>query len=221
MRLTATRSPLLTQDHYVFLVDVFRYYSATNAGSGNEAAFSMSLNAFTDFCQRCDITDRNFCKLSDVDTIFIAANVTKSGEKPLPNNPERSLTRFEFMEAVVRLAVAKFGKAVRSVLVSPTCDNELSVKHSITQLKLFVLTKLCAYVFLQCFSASSCRDPMCSGRAGKAGEEVQNSECVHRLITRHVIPFGRRRHNGLFREERLLTRAVHELLVKETATLRR
>ena len=42
---------------------------------------------------------------SDVDTLFLAVNANKHGTKL---NPERSVCRFEFMEAIVRMAILRY-----------------------------------------------------------------------------------------------------------------
>ena len=47
----------------------------------------------------------------DLDTIFIATNV--KGRMALEANPDRALTRFEFMECIVRVAAAKYVKSKR------------------------------------------------------------------------------------------------------------
>ena len=50
-------------------------------------------------------------KRSDCDTIFIVANFQPDKRAPAALvNDEHALMRFEFLETVVRLAVAKYGK---------------------------------------------------------------------------------------------------------------
>jgi len=80
----------------------FRYYAAE--GGGTEP-FSITFNDFGDFCQDTEIVDDKKCSLSAIDTIFIATNfeVEKNDD-----NPDHALERPEFLEAVTRLAIAKF-----------------------------------------------------------------------------------------------------------------
>ena len=43
-----------------------------------------------------------------MDTAFIAANVALEGQKLSDDNPANALTRFEFLEILVRLAKSKY-----------------------------------------------------------------------------------------------------------------
>ena len=55
--------------------------------------------------------DSQYVRRSDCDTLFIVANYQPDKKDPsVAVNDEHALMRFEFVEAVVRLAVAKFGK---------------------------------------------------------------------------------------------------------------
>lgn len=61
--------------------------------------------------------DSQYVRRSDCDTLFIVANYQPDKKDPsVAVNDEHALMRFEFLEAVVRLAVAKYGKV--SLLVS-------------------------------------------------------------------------------------------------------
>jgi len=105
--------------HYQLLKNIFRRACAGTATT--LSIFDMGWNGFTDFCNEFDVLDTAFCRLKDVDTIFIATNVQlgepiKAAEKK--RNNQRSLTRFEFIEAIMRLAKAKYvnsGRATRYV----------------------------------------------------------------------------------------------------------
>ena len=90
------------------IVDAFDTYGA--AGSGNP--FAIQLNSYSDFLDDCAIEDQDSasCKGRDLDTIFILSNVEadkKSEESKV--NEDRALMRWEFVEAVVRIALAKYG----------------------------------------------------------------------------------------------------------------
>lgn len=55
--------------------------------------------------------ESQFVRRSDCDTLFIVANYQPDKKDPsVAVNDEHALMRFEFVEAVVRLAVAKYGK---------------------------------------------------------------------------------------------------------------
>lgn len=61
--------------NYKLLKDIYKYY----AGWGEGDPFSMRWNAFTEFCNNCEIPDDVTCGLKDLDTIFIATNVFVGG----------------------------------------------------------------------------------------------------------------------------------------------
>jgi len=89
-------------------------------GSGRE--FSMQLNEFSDFADACNLPDpqSKFCKRAHIDTLFKAANFEekatgKEAELVSKLNEDNALTRFEFVEIMVRVADAKY-------LKEKTCD---------------------------------------------------------------------------------------------------
>eukprot|EP00803_Ostreobium_quekettii_P006066 evm.model.scf_440.5 EVM.evm.TU.scf_440.5 scf_440:34312-38159(-) len=95
--------------HYDVFYSAFVYYAATGGGD----PYHMTLNSFTAFLDDCQIPDPDSqaIKRSDCDTIFIVANfvMDKKSKENAVNN-EQALMRFEFMEALVRIAIAKFLK---------------------------------------------------------------------------------------------------------------
>lgn len=55
--------------------------------------------------------ESQYVRRSDCDTLFIVANYQPDKKDPsVAVNDEHALMRFEFLEAFVRLAVAKYGK---------------------------------------------------------------------------------------------------------------
>ncbi len=69
------------------------------------------LNGFSKFCLDANFPDARskFCKPKDIDLIFVAVNVeanSKSDEDLM--NPDRALMRFEFLDALLRIAYRKF-----------------------------------------------------------------------------------------------------------------
>ncbi|KAK9825957.1 hypothetical protein WJX74_001162 [Apatococcus lobatus] len=95
--------------HAETLRSVFMFYAC----GGSADTYHLSLNSFTAFLDDCKIPDADSpnIKRSDCDTIFIVANFQPDKRAPAALvNDEHALMRFEFLEAVVRLAVAKYGK---------------------------------------------------------------------------------------------------------------
>lgn len=66
--------------------------------------------------------DSQYVRKSDCDTIFIVANF-QPDKKDAANavNDEHALMRFEFLEAIVRLAIAKYGKVWILLCHSHSC----------------------------------------------------------------------------------------------------
>jgi hypothetical protein len=90
------------ENHFQVLKDAFKYYSSTSMEK-----YTMAWNAFTDFTNRTQIPDKEGCGTTNIDMIFIACNMT--GPK-CKSNPQRSLLRFQFLQAVIQLAIAKYYK---------------------------------------------------------------------------------------------------------------
>ena len=118
------------------LARAFTYFSLM--GSGNDI-FDMQLNEFKTLLDACDIPDDDSerCKLSDLDTIFITANYAPTskdkgkdggGGDDVTNNNANSLTRFEFIRVIVRVALAKYGMGA-----SDTWDVSDAVERLFTQ----------------------------------------------------------------------------------------
>eukprot|EP00798_Chlamydomonas_sp_ICE-L_P023775 gene23775-9334_t len=85
----------------------FLYYGARSSSD----PYHMSLNSYTSFLDECQIADSEsqFIKRSDCDTVFIVCNFQpdkKSMEAQV--NVENAMMRFVFLEALVRLAIAKY-----------------------------------------------------------------------------------------------------------------
>ncbi|GMI39158.1 hypothetical protein TrCOL_g10432 [Triparma columacea] len=65
--------------------------------------FNLSMIAFEQFLSSCDITDRVAVKKRDIDRIFISTTAEK-----VKAHQQAGLERFEFVEALVRVAILKF-----------------------------------------------------------------------------------------------------------------
>ena len=86
-------------ENYAKLKLIFLFYSA------NSTYPVISLNDFTLFCQKCKIIDAKNLKLNDLDRIFIITNVALHKHF---SAQERNLSRYEFLEILVRLGQAKY-----------------------------------------------------------------------------------------------------------------
>ena len=75
---------------------------------GHEVAniFQVGSNTVMQFCLKCEIIDDFQMKMNDANIVFSATNVNAGSGGG--NNSSRFLTRFEFMEFLLRVAVAKF-----------------------------------------------------------------------------------------------------------------
>ena len=68
------------------------------------------LNTYTQFTDDINIIDSDMCQLKDIDTTSSRRTSSSTpGSKSSPNM-KHMLTRYEFLEAVVRLALQKFVK---------------------------------------------------------------------------------------------------------------
>ena len=97
--------------HYAQLSQAYGYYSVM--GSGAEE--SMQLNEYTELCNDIDIPDKTskYCKLKDIDGIFITAAFKDAEEGKRLGLDKKSLGRHEFIEAFIRMSEAKFGHGQR------------------------------------------------------------------------------------------------------------
>ena len=76
--------------------------------------FHLHLNQYTQCLEEAKIPDpeSKSCRKSDCDTLFILCNfVENKDDKQLKEvNDDHALMRYEFVEVLTRLAVAKYGK---------------------------------------------------------------------------------------------------------------
>uniref|UniRef100_K3WMZ5 Uncharacterized protein n=1 Tax=Globisporangium ultimum (strain ATCC 200006 / CBS 805.95 / DAOM BR144) TaxID=431595 RepID=K3WMZ5_GLOUD len=99
---------------------------------------SVPWSGYIEFLTECRILDEtsDYCKLADLENVFVAANLELTQEAKEKDNPDRSLTRFEFLECVIRIAMNKFHrtnicdmpvKAVDKLIqeyISPVCRDD-------------------------------------------------------------------------------------------------
>ncbi|OWZ19901.1 Ran GTPase-activating protein 1 [Phytophthora megakarya] len=67
-------------------------------------------SGYTEFLSEARILDETseYCSLPDLENVFVAANLELTQEAKEKDNPDRSLTRFEFLECVIRIAMNKY-----------------------------------------------------------------------------------------------------------------
>ncbi|EGZ11071.1 hypothetical protein PHYSODRAFT_521133 [Phytophthora sojae] len=67
-------------------------------------------SGYTEFISEARILDEQseYCSLPDLENVFVAANLELTQEAKEKDNPDRSLTRFEFLECVIRIAMNKY-----------------------------------------------------------------------------------------------------------------
>lgn len=110
----------ILRKHYVFITNIFTWFAAFGGGP-----FILGLNDFTSLLEQAQVPDPSseFCKKSDCDTVFIVANFVqdkKSPEAQIAN--EHQMMKYEFIEALVRLGIAKYGKGQATADVAEALD---------------------------------------------------------------------------------------------------
>jgi hypothetical protein len=63
------------------------------------------MNDFTSWANKCELVDGKWINLAALDRILITTNVALHG---LISSAERDLNRYEFLEILVRIAIAKY-----------------------------------------------------------------------------------------------------------------
>jgi len=107
--------------NYKIIREIYKYYSAVEPC---DRVFSISNNVILDILNKCELIDLTNLKISDVSIEFIATNTASPGEKKTDLNPDRFITRPEFLELIVRMALRKYKKVEG---VSPVQAVELFV----------------------------------------------------------------------------------------------
>ncbi|TYZ52884.1 hypothetical protein PybrP1_011629 [[Pythium] brassicae (nom. inval.)] len=84
--------------------------SASAAGQLQNDIVSVPWSGYLEFLAECRVLDESsdYCKLADLENVFVAANLELTQEAKEKDNPDRSLTRFEFLECVIRIALNKY-----------------------------------------------------------------------------------------------------------------
>ncbi|KAF1786678.1 Leucine-rich repeat domain, L domain-like [Phytophthora cactorum] len=97
---------------------------------------------YTEFLSEAKILDESseYCSLPDLENVFVAANLELTQEAKEKDNPDRSLTRFEFLECIIRIATNKYFRKKYQVF----CDSfrVRDVKDPFLACKLMVLDEM-------------------------------------------------------------------------------
>ena len=96
--------------YYPYMMSIFTYYAALSI----TGIFHLHLNQYSQCLEESRIPDPESkgCRKSDCDTLFILCNfVENKDDKQLKEvNDDHALMRYEFVEVLIRLACAKYGK---------------------------------------------------------------------------------------------------------------
>eukprot|EP00943_MAST-04B_sp_MAST-4B-sp1_P006355 g6355.t1 len=123
----------IVADSYRYVREAFRYHVAESASD----SFEMSWMDFTTFAKHCKIVDpseeeHGGFTFTDLDSIWILVNCHENNDM-VKSHHIRYLSRFEFLEAIIRIAVAKYGTndAGQPRLVSSAVDTliEANIKQ--------------------------------------------------------------------------------------------
>jgi hypothetical protein len=120
---------LIIRKYHPQIVNVFLHFAALSTGD----RFAMQLNAFTALVKELQIPDETspHCNFAALDTMFVATNFERKKENSdtlRKVNPDRALMRFEFVEILLRIAIAKFVKTRWTRSIS-TAFERLWVEH--------------------------------------------------------------------------------------------
>ncbi|EQC42539.1 hypothetical protein SDRG_00270 [Saprolegnia diclina VS20] len=102
----------LATAHYREIIEIYHFYAAqTLPRSLSETihGFSLHQRAFIQFCTDCQVYDAAFCKPVDVDRVFYEVNAHLSELGFVATGVTKGLARYEFLEALVRIARLRFG----------------------------------------------------------------------------------------------------------------
>jgi len=94
------RAKLVLKESYEFLKLAFKHYAMAST-----EVFAVGWNAYTDFVISCNLPDPQRLSRADVDMAFFSSSTIGP---PGPRNPKKSLCRFQFLDASVRLAMKRY-----------------------------------------------------------------------------------------------------------------
>ena len=94
---------------YALVLRIFDYYCAASTHT-TKAAFAMTENLFNRFVYETGVADDRTLRRDECSKIFIVCNLETDGATAATAkaNDARSLMRYEFMEAIIRMAVSRY-----------------------------------------------------------------------------------------------------------------
>jgi hypothetical protein len=99
-------------DMYPNLVALFRYHACRGIGVD---PYTIGRLGFSDMCQSCKIMDGRRVRVLECESVFTVVNMGETNDDVAAKNSVHTLERFEFVEAVVRLGIAKYSHVTDSV----------------------------------------------------------------------------------------------------------
>jgi len=96
--------------NYPHFIRLYRRCAATS--TSGSSTFGVSMTVASELLSSAGIVDDQYCRLADIDTMYIAARVIEKGadKRPFAVKVSDTLLRFQFMEFLVRVAVARYMK---------------------------------------------------------------------------------------------------------------
>jgi len=149
---------------YPAVTRIFNYYCCRSSEI-DESVFTLNFNSWRLLVKDFGLASYKSknCKPTDCDNIFIATNFEEDPESAMGEaNDDNALMRFEFLEALTRVAMLKYGKdqglndisdSVQMMmsecfapsLISPSMPRELAIHPNVLRRRLY--TEACAGVF--------------------------------------------------------------------------
>lgn len=155
---------------------------------------SVPWSGYLEFLAECKILDEgsDYCKYADLENVFVAANLELTQEAKEKDNPDRSLTRFEFLECVIRIAINKYHR-------SESCNQCLGCLDTMTGLDSMWFSNVVVMLV-----ANVCETP---------------AKAVEKLILEHIQPVCREDANE-FRTKFLYTEEVSDIFSEHIVMVR-
>ena len=117
------------------LYGAFDYYAVMYSDTnqiGETDVFNVSFSAFNKFVRDCKIVGKN-CSLASVETIWVQVNYYDQAMRPFDHHRQRRvMCRWEFLQAIVRLAIARY--CVRDASTVASAVERMCSQHIIENL---------------------------------------------------------------------------------------
>lgn len=125
-------------EHFVDLREAFQHYSGFGGGDETHSISFMEFSHFIHDCKIFSVTTDG----SKLQKVFVETNIEKNADL---DNPDRALTRFEFIEAIVRCGIYKFNPSFNEGVAPPGTETASKCfKRVLTELVLPRIQQLTA-----------------------------------------------------------------------------